>query len=753
MGTLQNSLSQSSQSLLLVYTDILGQKDTQKGEDTSSPTDALSNNPSIAQHTAAPSLYAIDNNHNRDDTRMDGDLDTTVTQKRGIGRIGFAPSGISGKVPQKENPLFRPGCPRRKRKSITGYSRESQTRFMQFLMSLDLLPYLADGPNYSSGRAFFITLTYHYSVENKVSCDHFDAFCKGVMRRPRKGEGHMRVLWMVWKKEPQERGVVHYHLLVGYDIVQEKTAVQEWFQTRWDRAVKSHNRVHTVVAYANSSGSGGDRNANSLIFYLCKDFDETSNEPIPDEDDSDETDGKGKSNGTGRVWGNRGALPKKKPLWIALESEEERAEIFAWIRANCGENSSYLRQLSNKRHGFSVPSNGEELLKRLCQALPWLNDRVNGGASASDNHSKNSSYTQKRPLPPKRDPFDFYKAFPDKRCDWKQLADKTRPLLSKRGLWQIQAGLYLLEANTQMGEIVWKQWVTAEFVGLLETIEPAIQSVEAYRDGRYLEMAVEPWFPDETTVAIEQIDSSQGEVDYPDEDNNVCKGDGEIDRPVATPNETVVSQPETTVRSRKPHSNKREVVAKLLADEEVWQWSNRAIALRCGVSHTLVGNIKRQLLLEGGKIYSENSDLRKYVTRHGTVAMMNVRGINQGRHKGDKPSHLPKSPANDGREVWPAALQKGVEEGTIDRVVAETVAAELVNTHTKIKELACRHLITNTGLIRFLNRLCRHRPATFADISQRGVIPLANGAVTLAQATVHDLWAYLAEIPKERRYG
>lgn len=865
--TPQQSRKTPSASHPLVYTDIIYQTDTSKGQDTSSSDNTLHNNIIITEQTSgALSLSNKENSHNGNGKLIDDAHHTAVPQKRGVGYLSFVPSGLTAKIPKKDNPLFRPGCPRGKKRAIAGYSSGSQTRFMQFLMSLDLRPYLADEPNRPRGRGFFVTLTYHHPVENDLSRTHFHTLCNGMVGRQRDGEENTEVRWIVWKKEPQARGVIHYHLLIGYDTSQEKNAVQEWVQRRWDKVVESHNRVQVMVAYASGSGSGGGKNTNPLIFYFRKGFEpEKPDEQPPEEADSMGDADKGKSNGIGRMWGKCGQLPKKQPLRIRLESEEERAGIFAWIRKNGGKYSSYLAELSDEKHGFSVPSNGEEMLAAMCEDIPWLNDRVKGTTSTSHPYNKNNSFTLKRPLPSNGDPFDFYKAFPDERCGWKQLANRTRPFLSKVGWRQVQAGWYLIDGKNQMGAVVWAQWVAAEFAGQLKAIEPAIQAYEKYLQTGEIEIEPDdPLFLDETAVAIQEADSSQEEVDYPEANNNAHRGEKCADNPeikqTAEPNETAVPTPnndeknityyrenpkmpittnllieqiqqteatqcrvklddETVDRYAEDMTNghrfpplvvfhdgqtywladgyhrihaalkmgwaeiicevrdgglrnailyaveantrhglnlsnadKRNAVAKLLADEEWRRWSNREIANKCGVSHTLVGDMKRELSLESAS--SEHDNMRKYTNKYGETAVMNVGAINQGRQNGSPTPNTLVSPliSQNGLEDWPAALQKGLEEGDIGRKTAEAVLARLATTHAKIKALASQYLITDSELLPLLDRLCRHRSETFDAICQSGAVPLTNGEmIPLAQATVRDLRGYLAEAHKEHK--
>lgn len=74
---------------------------------------------------------------------------------------------------------------------------------------------------------------------------------------------------------------------------------------------------------------------------------------------------------------------------------------------------------------------------------------------------------------------------------------------------------------------------------------------------------------------------------------------------------------------RRSREDKRRAVEMLLTDAEWGQWADREIARRCKVSNTYVGNIRKELGLTVN-VDSENGngDGRKYITKHGTEAVM-----------------------------------------------------------------------------------------------------------------------------------
>lgn len=74
---------------------------------------------------------------------------------------------------------------------------------------------------------------------------------------------------------------------------------------------------------------------------------------------------------------------------------------------------------------------------------------------------------------------------------------------------------------------------------------------------------------------------------------------------------------------RRSRDDKRRAVEMLLTDAEWGQWADREIARRCKVSNTFVGNIRKELgLTVNVDSDNGNGNGRKYITKHGTEAVM-----------------------------------------------------------------------------------------------------------------------------------
>ena len=90
---------------------------------------------------------------------------------------------------------------------------------------------------------------------------------------------------------------------------------------------------------------------------------------------------------------------------------------------------------------------------------------------------------------------------------------------------------------------------------------------------------------------------------------------------------------------RRSDEDKRRAVKVLLADREWATWSDREIARRCQVSHTLVSRIREESTPLTGNVASERlqnsgqiaTDDRTYRTKHGSVSTMNTAAIGGGK--------------------------------------------------------------------------------------------------------------------------
>jgi len=103
------------------------------------------------------------------------------------------------------------------------FSTSSRRRLRDRLHSMD-----------RDADALFITLTYHETDPHpRVAKSHLDIFWKRLQRR-------FPDLSAIWKMEPQERGTVHFHLIVyGVDFIPV-----QWLSEQWHAVVGEQSEEH-----------------------------------------------------------------------------------------------------------------------------------------------------------------------------------------------------------------------------------------------------------------------------------------------------------------------------------------------------------------------------------------------------------------------------------------------------------------------------------------------------------------------------
>jgi hypothetical protein len=90
---------------------------------------------------------------------------------------------------------------------------------------------------------------------------------------------------------------------------------------------------------------------------------------------------------------------------------------------------------------------------------------------------------------------------------------------------------------------------------------------------------------------------------------------------------------------QRTNADKRRAVTLLLEDPEWHEWSDREIARRCNVGHSLVAEVRRHLLGQAA-----DAEPRRFVTRHGTESKMRLKGgqraAGDAHHADPKPARL-----------------------------------------------------------------------------------------------------------------
>lgn len=195
-----------------------------------------------------------------------------------------------------------PPTPQGEEQRITGFSEDSRRRLRRKLHSIR-----------RDAEGVFLTLTYQHTTPTPQKAkDHLDAFWKRLERWMNE-EGVGRIS-CVWKMEPQERGVPHFHMIVyGATYIDAQEVSRLWHEVT-DEVDHRHRKAGVDVERAvNRDGK--------LSAYLAKYMDETYREwPHP--------------NGcpyTGRWWGVRGRDHLPRAPWdeapIYLDQHEAEAMI------------------------------------------------------------------------------------------------------------------------------------------------------------------------------------------------------------------------------------------------------------------------------------------------------------------------------------------------------------------------------------------------------------------------------------------
>jgi hypothetical protein len=103
------------------------------------------------------------------------------------------------------------------------------------------------------------------------------------------------------------------------------------------------------------------------------------------------------------------------------------------------------------------------------------------------------------------------------------------------------------------------------------------------------------------------------------------------------------------------NADKRKSVMTLLEDAEWAQWSDHEIARRCGVVHSFVNGLRQS------SPFSKNSEPRRFKTKHGTEAVMDVSGIQAAaKERAATPKASKRTLVEDALEADPAATNKRI---------------------------------------------------------------------------------------------
>jgi hypothetical protein len=134
---------------------------------------------------------------------------------------------------------------------------------------------------------------------------------------------------------------------------------------------------------------------------------------------------------------------------------------------------------------------------------------------------------------------------------------------------------------------------------------------------------------------------------------------------------------------RRTNADKRRAVSRLLLDPEWGKWSDVDIAERCGVSHSFVSALRKELSPS-----TVESDTRTYTTKHGKTAKMRTGKI--GKRK-EQPASKPRKPRRpQTKEELIRRAREGIQAGEKAYAEAKAIQDELTRLETEAAEHTVR---------------------------------------------------------------
>lgn len=158
---------------------------------------------------------------------------------------------------------------------VRGFSPASRARLMRLLARVDWRSVAAPHEKAARARAFFVSLTFGEPPAPQFARARLLAW----RERFRRAWGPCGV---IWRQEWQERGAVHFHLVVFFDELQEWRPFRDWVVSNWLELVPGSGAGGQDVRAVWGSGA-------RLMVYLGKYMSKVDNQLAPA--------------GSGRAWG------------------------------------------------------------------------------------------------------------------------------------------------------------------------------------------------------------------------------------------------------------------------------------------------------------------------------------------------------------------------------------------------------------------------------------------------------------------
>lgn len=252
---------------------------------------------------------------------------------------------------------------------VTGRSRKSRRRLMEYLAGVDMSNVAAERKAARYIKSAFITLTYPEAFPGwRQAKDDLRA----LKERFRRHEDYS-FSWAVWVEEFQERGAVHFHFPIVFKNPVDLYALRPWLSESWYEVVGSEDPKH-LQAGTQAVALHLEQGVGCLMGYLAGELGKIKQtRPVDPET--------GELIETGRTWGfwGKDAVPFETIASVAFWTWEAW-ETFKRRVSEYYKKSFYLRRVSGFRSwaGALLYGEGGELLKILIEGIPGVEIRRPG---------------------------------------------------------------------------------------------------------------------------------------------------------------------------------------------------------------------------------------------------------------------------------------------------------------------------------------------------------------------------------------
>lgn len=230
------------------------------------------------------------------------------------------------------------------RGDIRGLSRQARMRLTCSLCGID----------WEATHAHMATLTYHWSAGADPAQWHLQLRAFG-MRLFRDWEAFGPSV--LWAKEFQRRGAVHYHLLIFWKREPHTVQLRRWIARSWNEIAEPGDEKHAKAGTSCDpvrleQKAGTQRLTRYLAKYLAKGEQKELRDPDT-----------GELQPTGRMWGQWGRIPQKTIAAVELD-EHDLAQLYRRIR-RWGKQSRYLQAFGKRVSSGIVLADSAAVLQLL----------------------------------------------------------------------------------------------------------------------------------------------------------------------------------------------------------------------------------------------------------------------------------------------------------------------------------------------------------------------------------------------------